>query len=204
MDQPKERGNSPWGTIQDVTELAEGLWSVSTASHGGIKCSKKRNAQIPDYMRRAGGWYEEDCEWSIPFVVFEGDILEFSNADATRAIIAQEHRATFRAWFPDHYERRYEVTLAPGQSYIKDARAWKANHIEDLQSVSAFGSGHNGVPPGYVGLIVYKGGRTANGHFPSSPERYFLVLQEEYHAESPAYASFLIDPSRHQEVEKFY
>ncbi len=49
---------SPWGVIQDKRELAPGIWQVSTASHGGIKLSRERNAAMPDYMRNEGGWYE--------------------------------------------------------------------------------------------------------------------------------------------------
>ena len=81
---------------------------------------------------------------------------------------------------------------------------WKANHTEDLQCVSAFGDWQKGVPAGMVGIVAYRGGRTTNGHFPSSPERYFLVPAEEYRKERPDYTSFLVDPNRHQEVEKFF
>jgi hypothetical protein len=61
---------SQWGAVQDAEELAPGMWQVSTASHGGIKLSRERNADVPKFMRAEGGWYEEDCQWSIVALVF--------------------------------------------------------------------------------------------------------------------------------------
>jgi hypothetical protein len=61
----QEGSRSPWGKIQDVRELAEGAWMVSTAGHGGIKLSAARNRKVPAPAREPGGWYEEDCQWAI-------------------------------------------------------------------------------------------------------------------------------------------
>ena len=33
---------TPWGWTRDIEELAEGVWRVSTASHGGLKLSRER------------------------------------------------------------------------------------------------------------------------------------------------------------------
>lgn len=69
-----EVGRSPWGAIQECSELAPGIWSVSTASHGGIKLDRNRQASMPADMKRPGGWYEEDCEWCLPFCIFADDL----------------------------------------------------------------------------------------------------------------------------------
>lgn len=61
----REGSSSPWGKIQHITELAPGAWSVSTASHGGIKLDAARNRKVPEGARQPGGWYEEDCQWAI-------------------------------------------------------------------------------------------------------------------------------------------
>ena len=53
---------SPWGSVQHSDELAEGIVQVHTASHGGIKLSDERLAQMPTDQRTSDGWYEEDCE----------------------------------------------------------------------------------------------------------------------------------------------
>lgn len=63
--------HTPWGAPQHITLLAEGIRSVSTGSHGGIKLSAERNEQMPDYMRNDDGWYEEDSEWAKVTVVFQ-------------------------------------------------------------------------------------------------------------------------------------
>ena len=43
--------HTPWGSSQHQRVLAEGITSVSTASHGGVHLDRKRNAAMPDYMR---------------------------------------------------------------------------------------------------------------------------------------------------------
>ena len=57
--------HTPWGPPQDIEELAEGVWRVSTASHGGLKLSRERWAEIPACVRDTmftATFAEEDCE----------------------------------------------------------------------------------------------------------------------------------------------
>lgn len=72
---------SPWGEVQQITEYMRGLASVSTASHGGIRVSKSLCEKYPflvelnrtsGYGGFSGGyyWFEEDCEYLAPFLVF--------------------------------------------------------------------------------------------------------------------------------------
>ena len=56
---------SPWGGVQDGVRHAEGLYSVSTASHGGIKVDAILNETIPAVFRADEGWYEEDADLSL-------------------------------------------------------------------------------------------------------------------------------------------
>ena len=63
---------TPWGCSQDIVELAEGVWRVSTAGHGGLKLSPERWAELPAavwatmmYRTFAEEDCEEDCEESI-------------------------------------------------------------------------------------------------------------------------------------------
>lgn len=67
--------NSPWGKIQHVTVLNESIAACSTAGHGGIKVYRSLNKLIPKPLRSpwgvetnryTTGWYEEDCECTIP------------------------------------------------------------------------------------------------------------------------------------------
>lgn len=52
--------DTPWGRAQSAEVIIPGVGVVSTAGHGGIKLSQARQFELPDYMRREGGWYEED------------------------------------------------------------------------------------------------------------------------------------------------
>ena len=60
--------HTPWGWSQDVEELAEGVWRVSTAGHGGLKLSRERWDELPDLVRDRflnPTFAEEDCEEPI-------------------------------------------------------------------------------------------------------------------------------------------
>ncbi len=63
--------HSPWGAVQHGEKLADGVFIVSTAGHGGIKLDRARNALIPHLFRREGGWYGEDCDIAIPMYFLE-------------------------------------------------------------------------------------------------------------------------------------
>ena len=59
---------TPWGWTTDVEELAEGVWRVSTPSHGGLKLSRERWDGLPAELREAmytQTFAEEDCEEPI-------------------------------------------------------------------------------------------------------------------------------------------
>ena len=81
---------TPWGVAQTVTVIADGIESVSTSSHGGIRLSAERQAQMPErfvglnkYGR--GCWYEEDCEWALVAVAFPEHFLDCLD-DAVRVL----------------------------------------------------------------------------------------------------------------------
>ena len=60
--------HTPWGWPQDIEELAEGIWRVSTAGHGRLKLSRERWEELPDVVRDAflnPTFAEEDCEEPI-------------------------------------------------------------------------------------------------------------------------------------------
>ncbi len=190
---------SPWGSVQHVTVIIqEHVISVSTASHGGVKLDRKYNALVPEYMRREGGWYEEDCEYAIPFVVFESELKEHADQWTRDYLATGKHWDTFKGWYPDEYERFTGKTLQPGESYIKDERAWKAEHANDLQVISAWGSWQPGVAAGMVGVCACVGGRGSR-----SAERWFLIPEAEYDARGQHRYGFIVDPSRHTEVADF-
>ena len=59
---------TPWGWTSDIDELAEGVWRVSTPSHGGLKLSRERWDELPADLRDGmftQTFAEEDCEEPI-------------------------------------------------------------------------------------------------------------------------------------------
>lgn len=69
---PREGDASPWGKIDGVTPLGPDAVSVTTPSHGGIWVTPDGLARIPLPLRTttysSGGWFEEDCDWCIPYL----------------------------------------------------------------------------------------------------------------------------------------
>lgn len=63
---------SPWGLVQSATPLGPDAVLVSTPSHGGIRVSGRALSEIPQPLRSTaysqGGWFEEDCDWAIPYL----------------------------------------------------------------------------------------------------------------------------------------
>lgn len=102
---PPHRGScSPWGPIQTVEALGPDVVSVITASHGGLRLSPAALARLPEAIREtahsAHGWFEEDCDWALPYLALGLDAFE---PDAARA--AEVHQAAVRTvqrWHPRH------------------------------------------------------------------------------------------------------
>lgn len=57
----------PWGWIQGRTEVAEGIYWITTGGHGGFCISEDRYAEMPQGLRECSmtkdQWFEEDCSW---------------------------------------------------------------------------------------------------------------------------------------------
>jgi hypothetical protein len=181
---------TPWGESQDSTRLADGITSHSTAGHGGVKVRDDLNEQIPKYMRNENGWYEEDCEWAIPALVFP-------NAFQNQFNRAKE---VFRSYRPDEYEKYFKVVLQPGESHKKDERQFHKDHANDYLVESASGDWKNGVPKGMVYCFAVRGGRTEGGMYASTDSKYFLVPEKEYATRGNM--SFVIDESKHQQIQE--
>ena len=96
------RKSTPWGSAQDAEELAPGIISYSTASHGGIWIDKKHQEQLEKYTINnwlgSSQWWEEDCDWVIPYIVFGAEIQKHGKAHkfiknlvATHSIAKSQH-----------------------------------------------------------------------------------------------------------------
>ena len=97
---------SPWGPIQTVEPLGPDAAFVTTASHGGLRVSLAAMARLPETVRETpysqNGWFEEDCDWALPYLALGLDAFE---RDAARA--AEVHQAAVRT------VQRWHAPLAP-------------------------------------------------------------------------------------------
>lgn len=188
--------STPWGRADFVTELLPGMVNVSTAKHGGIFVDQKRNEMIPAYMRRDDGWYEEDCDWCIPFCVFERELFANGNDASRKAIADQAHKDTLKNWHPAAYERFYVTVLTGKDSFIRSEEEFRAAHANDWVVYSCTtGTSFDPVPAGMVKCYAGLGMR---GNQLPNPTRQFLVPLEEYATRN--HFGFIIDPARHQEL----
>ena len=87
--------SSPWGTVQDEEQIADGIIYVSTASHGGIWVARELlpriSEEMKDYAKYWSGssqWFEEDCAAQCVVVSFP----EYFPADQVEAAWATVRR----------------------------------------------------------------------------------------------------------------
>lgn len=171
------RVHTPWGMSQRTTVYAEGVESHSTAGHGGFKLSAERNRKVHPLLRSKGGFYEEDSAWAIVAITFPHLFTAFERRCAECSI---------QDWWPDAWETIFGTTLAPGESHVKDRRAFEAVHADDWIVISALRSDHH---PGMTEVIATRGGKREH----DAEERRFLVPSAEY---EPSRFGFVIDVDR--------
>ena len=110
--------SSPWGPIQTVTPLGPDAVAVTTASHGGLRVSLTALVRIPEHLRETrysgGGWFEEDCDWCIPYLVLGLDAFEANAARGAECWAVA--RATLARFHPAHAASVDAILLAEGRS----------------------------------------------------------------------------------------
>jgi len=76
------RKSTPWGQADGAAELAPGIISYSTPSHGGIWLSAKRREALnyDNNWLKTSEWWEEDCDWAIPYYFFREAIRQQGTA----------------------------------------------------------------------------------------------------------------------------
>lgn len=168
--------SSPWGSVQGGSVLAEGIVSVYTAGHGGIKLDATRNALIPESARASNGWYEEDCEWAIPALVFPEAFAKPGYDMAAEAARSCKH------WNPEAYTAITGQEVALEESGVLRDRAFKLETADKFVVSCAWGyspANTPWVPEGKVGVVAR---RASDGK-----EIYGLVSAERYAARTGFY-----------------
>lgn len=154
---------SPWGVIDWAREIAPGIVSVSTASHGGFYVSRERLAtmpealaRVPTYVERSAGvkivtvagdgfggrWYEEDCDAALVALAWP-EAFPREYLKVARIIGARAH-VSIAAWI-DSLPANHPVNCYPG-----------APAVEDVPPSSEFqltGSDRAADAPGQGGLL---------------------------------------------------
>lgn len=199
ISEPREGKQSPWGKIQTVRKVADGIWWVSTPGHGGVKLNRTRNAQVPKYMRMPGGWYEEDCEWAIPAIVFKSEFETYENYlyemhkdnGYPKQNVYEMAIRSLKDWNPESYERYFNVKLQEGESYKHDKEIFHERHKNDYVVVSAI---TNKVNESMVDCTATLGAQRHVG----TPVKHFLIPSEEYNKRSPF--GYVVDTEKYTEV----
>lgn len=176
----------PWGEPQSTRLVQDGVLKVDCAGHGGYKLDRKRNAQIPEYMRKEDGWYEEDVDWCI--------VILGLNLEGAFSPEGQRQQAldTLKSYYPDAYEKLTGTILKEGESEARDAELFRQRLRGKYIVQSAWGDWHAKVPNGMVGVFA----KLLQADPP--PGKYFLVPLEEY---KESKGGFIVDPNKHQEIE---
>jgi hypothetical protein len=176
--------STPWGTSQISETYARGIMYYSTASHGGYHLSPTRNMVVPEYMRKADGWYEHDCEWAIAATIFpEAWVKAWGSENILKTI-----KETLRNWYPDFYEKFYNVEILETESHVRDRENFAEANKDNYVVICATGKEK------HVEVIATKGGVREFG----AEERTFLIKTEEYQNRSNL--GFVIDLDRHIEI----
>lgn len=170
--------HTPWGASQYAETYADGIVRHGTSRHGGFYLSSDRNAKVHPCLHKSGGWYEEDCEWAIVAFTFPELFTGYERKCADR---------TLCDWWPSEWEIIHGRKLAPGESHVRDRKAFEMAHADDWVVISALRSEHRN---GMTEVIATRGGRR-DLHV---EEQRFLVPSAEYQV---GHFGFVIDETRH-------
>ena len=176
--------STPWGAAQTSTSLARGIMSYATAGHGGIHLSPTRNMVVPEYMRSADGWYEEDCQWAIAATVYPEAFVKWHGSED----ILETIKSTLLNWYPDAYEKFHGAKIEDGESFRRDRDNFDKTNRYNYIVLSATGK-----PEGVEVIAAIGGKRDID-----IPSKRFLIPTEEYQNRSNM--GFVIDQSRHKEI----
>lgn len=181
--------SSPWGTVQSWKNIATGIDLATTSSHGGIKLSGSRQTRMPEAFKVKGGWYEEDVKLYFVVLAFPNCFEEKYTEIAHKMI---------KNYYPDNYAKWSGKPVSLEESLVLRQKKFAEENVNNYVTLAAFGSWHENVPQGMVGVFAGKGGRKENGQYPDDCKE-FLVPEKEYEERNEL--PFVIDINRHKEFK---
>lgn len=95
---------SPWGQPDRCVKLADGIWDISTPSHGGFYVSPERLATMPENWLNLSfngqgrkGWFEEDVDWSMVALAFPDEWKAYHGEERGTELL-EAAKNTFNYW----------------------------------------------------------------------------------------------------------
>lgn len=135
--------HTPWGTLDNDRQVADGFWWVDTPSHGGIWLSAERTAAYRRCFRSETvpqpPWLEEDDEWRFAVLAFP----ECASDETLWNALTHYDYDLSDGWWRDHPDVR-----ARRDAFV--ARMSGHWRITCAGSMSASDCDLNGVPRGSV------------------------------------------------------
>ena len=176
----------PWGVAKYVHEERKEIFVVTGSDDNGIQLSAERNANMPEPLRREGGWYLNKLDEHI-LVWFA--FIDECDEDDTKIV-----KRRFRDDFPDEYEQLTGKPLRKGQSRKRDQEQFYSQHANDM--ISVWSSATYGQETVRV-----------TARRPSAPDEYvtYAIPTQEYYAATQDDKSgfgIVIDESRYRPIEE--
>ncbi|MDQ5987784.1 MAG: hypothetical protein CSYNP_03530 [Syntrophus sp. SKADARSKE-3] len=169
--------NTPWGESQVAVHLSVGITRHHTASHGGIYVEPIQNNLIPEYMRNADGWYEEDCEWAKVAVVYPKCFVKNLGNDQQLTEAFTEALSTLREWFPEAYEHYTGLQLGAGESHTRDMQLFARANRDKMVVVSVVNDSEDS---SWVICFAVRGGRGEDYQYASLDTATYRIPAVEY------------------------
>ena len=154
---------TPWGQSQTAHPHGDGITFYSTSSHGGFRVDSPTLKMMPAPLRVAGGWFEEDCDASLVIVAFPD---RFSPSEVESAM------RDLKNTFPDRYTAWTGKALDESESSTLREREFVARTANVFVARAAWGSWHEDVSRGSVGVIAWRSS--------TKEEAGFLVPADDY------------------------
>ncbi len=112
--------SSPWGAVQEYEKLIDGVFSVSTASHGGIMVRKNAADFLsPDAIRhgasKEGNYlcFEEDCCAQVVIrELLDKKLWQIPDRIANKARYEENIDRSLQQWQPEYWEARQKSLAA--------------------------------------------------------------------------------------------
>ena len=112
------KSRCPWGSIDHWDQLAQGVYSVSTSSNGGIYLAPKAKYSMPRLLQRSpfcnNSWWEEDIDQFYVQLFLFDQIQQFGGFSyQLRTYTPEGLKRTFACFLNGRYNGKFDDLLYP-------------------------------------------------------------------------------------------